>query len=219
VISFRIEPRDAAAVHRVRTRVGIAALLALALVLPFGCGGDDGGGGVVPTNLVASVVPSGTAAAPNLVRLRASSVSGDTAVLEVVLGGPTTSSDVYAFAFDLVLSNPAIAAYVAGSAAAGTALVPTGGQSITVQAVQTGNRVVVGITKVGGGAGNGVGAAEPAIVRLSFRVLAAGATQVTFSGSVAPQNPTGAPAALDSNVAIVPTIAFDGVAAAISASY
>jgi len=191
----------------------------LALALTPGCGGSDGGGGTVPTNLIASFAPSGTAAAPNLVRLRASSVSGDIAIVEVVLGGPTTSNDLYAFAFDLVLSNPAIATYVAGSAVAGTALVPSGGQSITVQAVQTGPRVVVGVTKVGGGAGNAVGAAEPVVLRLSFRVLAAGGTEVTFSGSIAPQNPTGGPAALDSNVALVPTIQFDGAIAMILGSY
>ena len=77
-------------------------------------------------------------------------------------------------------------------------------------ASQHGNRVVVGVSKTGGGEGNRIDGPEEPVVRLTFRVLATGATDLTLAGSPAnPQNPTGAPAALDSAGAVVPGVTFD----------
>jgi hypothetical protein len=81
------------------------ALLALA----FGCGSDDG---TLAPPLTASFRSSGTASAPNRVRLVSPTVSADTVVVDVLIGGPTTSADLYSFAFDLLLRDPSIAVYV-----------------------------------------------------------------------------------------------------------
>ncbi|MFQ5818294.1 MAG: hypothetical protein ACE5H2_10135, partial [Terriglobia bacterium] len=82
---------------------------------------------------------------------------------------------------------------------------------------QSGNRVIVGVTKLGGGAGNGIGPLEPIIVSLTFQVLKVGTTNITIVGSPAnPQNPTAAPAALDSTGVVISSVFFDTFAAQIS---
>lgn len=188
----------------------IVAMVLAPMALP-GCGGGGGGdGGMMPAPVVARFTGTSAASAPNLVRLTGSP-SGNTVVVRVVVGGPTTSSDLYSFAFDLVLGDTSVATYVAGSATFGTALTLSGGQTSDVEATLQGNRVVVGVTKLGGGAGNGV-ATEQTVVTLTFRVLKAGSTTLTFAGAP----PSGSPACLDSNLATIPSIAFDAGSATLS---
>jgi hypothetical protein len=191
----------------VPARLGLLALLAATLA----CGGDGGGGGMQP-GVSASFTASATAAAPDLARLRAGAAAGDTVTVEVALSGPTTSGDIFSFAFDLVLSDASVARYVAGSAAIGDALVPAGAQTRDAFASQNGNRVIVSATKLGGGAGNAVAAGEHVVVSLVFRLLRAGSTTVTFAGSTSPQDPTNDPAALDSTGAVIPSVVFDAAA-------
>ena len=183
--------------------------LGLVLLLTARCSGG-GDGGTIPLDLDASFTPSGTPATPDGVRLIAGPAVDDHIEIAVVLGGPTESSDIYSFVFDLVLGDASVAEYVAGSAELGDALVLEGGQGALVQASQNGDRVVVGVSKSGGGAGNGVGPAEPAVVRLTFRVLQAGVASITLAGSPAnPQDPSDDPVAFDSGGAVIPSIAFD----------
>ena len=190
--------------------VGLAlACFVLAAAAAIGCGGGDGGNDsvIVPAS-TASFAASGTLAAPNLVWLNQVSASGNLVVLEVVLGGPTTSSDLYSFAFDLVLGNAGVVQYVPGSAEVGDSLTTSGGQTLAVEASQSGGRVVVGVTKLGGGAGNGVAGAQAGVVQLTFKALTVGTSTISFSGSTA----------LDSVGDPIGSIVFDAVPAAISGS-
>jgi hypothetical protein len=190
----------------------IVVLPLLLLPLAAGCGGGSSGDPTQPA-FTAQFTPSGTPTAANLVRMTQAVVDRDLVRVNVVIGGPTSSSDIYSFAFDLVLSDPSVAAYVAGTAQAGTALQPTGGQSITVLANPDSsrpNRVVVGVTKVGGGSGNGVGSGEPTVVSLVFRVLRQDATSIAFGGSsVVPTDPKFNPVALNSSNAVISSVQFD----------
>jgi hypothetical protein len=190
------------------------ALLAMVSLLPA-CGGGGGGGGNGGGGLTASFAGSGTASAANLVRLTGGAVAGTTVTINVVLAGPTTSSDIYSYAFDLALGDTTVAQYVTGSATAGPMFSPGAGQGVSAVASQIGDRVVVGVTLTGGGAGSGdgVAAGEPIIVSLTFRVLKAGTSSLSFAGAPSPT-----PAALDSNGATIGSITFDGTAASISGS-
>ncbi len=188
----------------------------LAVAVGLGCGGGGGDGAVA--GLTASFAESGTPAAPNRVRLTRVSSGGELMTLEAALGGTTTSSDLYSFAFDLVLSDPTVVQYVPNSVQIGTVLTPSGGQTLAVEAVQSGGRIIVGVTKLGGGAGNGVSASEASIVRLTLKVLKVGTSMISFSGSISPSNPTGQPVALDSSGVPIGSVIFDPTPAAISGS-
>lgn len=158
----------------------------------------------------ASFIPSATAASANNVRL-VGSAAGNRVIIDVVISGPTTSSDLYSFAFDLVLGNANIARYVNGSATFGTALTIGATQQEQVLASQNGNRVTIGVTKLGGGSGNGIGGSEETIVTLTFEVLQREMTTLTIAGSL-----PNAPAALDSTGAVVDSVQFDTAAAVIT---
>jgi hypothetical protein len=200
--------------HRFRVAAALALLAALAAP---GCSDDDDPILFPPEPPPsAAFAASGTAAAPNLVRLRSASTTGDVATLEVAIGGPTTSTDVYGFAFDLVLSNPAVAHYIAGSAQFGTALTPSGGQTTVVLAQQSGNRVTVGASLFGGGPGDQIGAGESVILTLRFRVVRLGTTLILFDGSTDPTDPTDDPAAADSTGAVIGSVTFDPSPATLS---
>lgn len=165
--------------------------------------------------MTAQFTGSGTASSPNLVRMTQAVVDRDLVRINVVIGGPTSSSDLYSFAFDLVLSDATVAAYVPGTAQAGTALQPSAGQSITVLVNPDSarpNRVVVGVSKIGGGSGsgNGIGAGEPTVVSLVFRVLRRDVTSITFGGSSSnPTSPNFNPVALNSSNAVISSVNFD----------
>ncbi len=174
------------------------ALAALVLAIPA-CSSGGGGGGGGGGGATASFATNDAAAAANLVRLLGGAVSGSNITLNVAIGGPTTSSDYYAFAFDIVIGDSTVARYVPGSATAGGFL--QGG--LNVNANQVGSRVVVGISKQGAVAGNGTAAAEATVISLTFEVLKVGSTSLTFDGSPS-GNPGGAncsangPEAIDS---------------------
>lgn len=187
----------------------MVTVLLLLATLATGC--SSGGGadlGVLPAGLSASFADSGTAAAPDVVRI-SGNPTDDLVNVEVRIGGPTTSADFYSFAFDLMLGDSTVAEYVAGSASAGTALTTDGGQALQVLATRQGDRITIGVTKLGGGTGNAItGTGESTVVELVFRLLRAGTTTLTIEGS-----PGTDPAALDSGGNEIDSVTFDPVAA------
>ncbi len=182
-----------------------AAWLAAAIAVWTGCVGSS----VNEPAILAGFDGSGTPASANQVRLLSSASNGDVVTLEVALGGPTSSTDLYSFAFDLVLSDPTVAQYVSGSAHAGDALQVTGIQSQSALASQVGDRVVVGVSKLGGGPGNGIAGSESVLMTLSFRILRKDVTGISFGGT---------PTAIDSGGSRVGTVAFDSQPARLSGS-
>jgi hypothetical protein len=189
-------------------------LLVLAAWLPLvACGGGGGGSDsttVVTTPIAAGFTASGTTSSPDLVRMTGS-VAGDQVTLDIVLAGTTTSSDIYSFAFDLVLGDGSVAQYVSNSVSLGDALTLSGGQTGSALASQSGNRIVVGVSKLGGGvgSGNGIGATEDTVVTLRLRLLRRQSTTITFGGP---------PSAIDSQGNVIGTIQFDGAASSVQGS-
>ena len=180
------------------------------------CGGGGDGGGMVETGLRATFTDSGTDSAPDLVRLTGSP-SSERVLVEVVLAGPTTSDDITSFAFDVAIGDTSVLAFGDVPATSGPALSTAGCLEPTVLAEQSGDRVVVGVTKLRC-SGNGLPAGEQAIVNLNFRVLREGTSTLTIEGSPAsPGSPAGEPTAFDSDTAEIDSIRFDGEAATIRA--
>jgi hypothetical protein len=157
------------------------ALTMIALALP-GCGGSDsnsGGGGTAP--VTATFVSNDASTGSDLVRFSAATCVNSICTLEVSIG-TTSASNYYAFAFDILISNPAIARFVNGSDATGSFLQGT----VDSIASQPSDRVVVGVSKVGAIAGNGA-PAEDDVMILSFEMIGTGDATLTFVGS--PNNP------------------------------
>jgi len=154
----------------------------------------------------ASFTGSGTPSSSDMVRLREGASNGNLVTVHVMIAGPTTSADIYAFAFDLVLSDPAIARFVEDSAVAGPALVPGSCLDVLVLAVQREDRVVVGVTKLGC-SGNGIPNGEETIVSLDFRLLQPGSTTIGFWPSAI---------TLDSETIPISSISFDPLSATLA---
>jgi hypothetical protein len=182
----------------------IIATLAIVTVWA-GCGGGDD---PVRGGVVASFSESGTAAQDNQVRLVGGATSGDTVIVEVACG-ETDSLDVYGFAFDLVLSDPSVAEYVAASVEAGDAF---SGNVIAV-AEQNGERIVIGVSQTDQ-TGDAIAGPESSVVRLALKLLKTGTTEISFEGSTG-SNPTNDPTAFDSGGTPIGTIVFDAVPATV----
>jgi hypothetical protein len=137
-------------------------------------------------------------------------------VVQAVIYGPTTSQDIYSFAFDIGIGDPTVVKFVSGSAVAGDALQPSAGQDVQALADLgtlggggvDNSRVVVGVSKTGGGVGNGVAGASAVVVELSFQVQKGGTTTLTLTGSPSPQ-------ALDHGGSPIGSIAFDAASASV----
>src|SRR5262245_66287407 len=120
----------------------------------YGCGGSDNGPG-----FSSAYTASSTPQAANLVKVVPKGANGNRLVVDVVIYGPTTSTDLYSFAFDVVIGDPSVLSFVSGSATAGSALVAGMGQSIQAIAAPSGSdptHIVVGVSKLGGGGGTAV---------------------------------------------------------------
>jgi hypothetical protein len=117
--------------------------------------------------------------------------------------------DVYGFAFDLVLSDPSVAEYVPASVEAGGAF---SGNVIAV-AEQNNERIVIGVSQTDQ-TGDAIPGPESVVVRLAFRVLETGTTEISFEGSTG-SNPTNDPSAVDSGGTPIGTIVFDAVPATV----
>ena len=193
--------------HSSWTRVAIAVFC---LLLAVNCGGGDGDGG----SLGASFTASSTAATPRLIKMVQHSKSGSHVSVDVVIYGPDTTLDMYTFAFDVLIGDPTIARFVPTSEVAGGALVPFAGQSVqaiadlgTLPGGGTDlSRVVVGVSKLGGGVGNGIAGASAVVVRLTFALQKTGSTTLTLGGTPSPQ-------VLNSNGVAIGSITYDAAAA------
>jgi len=185
---------------------GRVVLTTVALVLVgAGCGG---GSETIPAGVTASFSGSGTAVQSNGVRLVGGSATDAIVTIEVVCG-ETDRADVYGFAFDLLLADPSVATFVAGSAAPGSAL----NGSVIATASQIGGRVVVGVTQTDQ-TGDKITGPESVVVRLAFRVLKTGMTEIRFGGSTG-SNSTTTPAAISSSGDPIESVAFDKMPATI----
>ena len=189
----------------------VIAVMCVAATLGFGCHNDDN------SSLSASFMESGTATAPLLVKLVQKSVNNSQVVVQAVIYGPDTTLDMYTFAFDVKIADPTIVGFVAGSAVEGGALQAFAGQTIeTIAELGTllaggvdNSLVVVGVSKLGGGVGNGIAGTSAVVVALSFQVLKAGTTTLTLTGSPTPQ-------VLDSGGTPIGTITFDAASASMT---
>ena len=184
--------------------------LALLGLLGASCGGGGDGGSMVNPSLTVTFSDSGTASAPDMVRLTGSP-SRERVLIDVVLAGPTTSDDISSFAFDVTIGDTSVLAYGDVAAVAGPVLSTAGCGDVLVLARQSADRVPVGVAKPGC-AGNGIPAGEQSIVTLSFRVLKPGTSTLTLEGS-----PSQAPAAFDSGIDKIESIQFDSLSATVRA--
>lgn len=189
--------------------------LALALVLTAwlpGCSDDD------PATFAVAFTPSSTASAPRVIKLVQKSKSGGRVVVSVVVGGPDMTLDMYSFAFDVKIGDPDVLRFVNGSDVPGSALVPFAGQTVdSIVGLGTlpgggsdPSTVVVGVSKLGGGLGNGVSTASAVIVDLAFDVRSAGTTTLAITGSGG--NP---PRVFDSGGSVIGTMTFDAATASV----
>lgn len=185
-------------------RIWVPAMLA-ALSCLTGCSHGT------TSNSNAYFYSSGTASQPDQVRLVSGGVAGDRLTVQVRIDGPTASSSLDAFSFDLLLSDPTVADYVDGSARAGDALDPDGSGAVDVHVVHVDQRLSVAVGASSGSQGTGVGAGAATIVTVQFRILKPGTSALQFA-------PDPAPLALDASGAPVGSVSFDAVPSAIVAN-
>jgi len=165
------------------TRGFIAASFAVFALAGIGCGSDDS------PKLVGEFTASATPIAARLVKLVPQSQSGSRVVVQAVIYGPDTTLDMYSFAFDVKIGNPTVLGFVPNSAVAGPALQATGGQTISAIAGPDGadpSHIVVGVSKLGGGEGNGIGGTTEVVVSLAFDVLAEGTSTLAIAATPTP---------------------------------
>ncbi len=187
-------------------------LLATCLMLVVQSTAAGGEAVKAPAKLTAGFRSSKTVAKTNLVRL-SGTTEGDIVTVSVSIDGPTASADLHSFAFDLVLGDPKVVRYKSGSATFGNALRVVKGQSPQVMAVQIGDRVTVGVTKLGGGPGNAITGSDTEIMTLQFQLKSKGSSTLAIDGS-SPYEP----AAIDSKGAEIAGVDFDTEPALLSAS-
>ena len=88
-------------VTKSRRLVSLLGLMTLVLALPA-CGGSSSGGSGPPPTVTCAFTSNNAAAAADLVRFTDNVVvAGNLCTLEVAIGGATTDSNYYAFAFDV----------------------------------------------------------------------------------------------------------------------
>lgn len=186
--------------RRARSGVPLAALLVLLAAPPLvRCGGSSNPTSAPPAR--PTFTPPATAAAPNLVRLTGGDgVRSDRIEIIVGIGGPTTSTDITTYGFDLVVSDPTLLADTIVAASAGDALDGQDAEKTVVASAMTNGRFTFGVTKIVlGAAGNGVGAAGATIASITFRTLKRGSTAIHLDNVVA----------LDHTGQAVTTVTFD----------
>ncbi len=166
----------------------LSILLLIALPHLANCGTSTTGGAMPPPPKDPIFTGSGTASAPNLVTLSGGEPSpGSLIPVYVKIAGPTTSSDLFSFSFNIALSDPSIVRSV--TSMQGDALV---GQQAVVTNLN-GNLLVIGVSRLGG-TGNGVGASGGTLLGLVFRMdpTKPGTTTLTFDSAKVLDH-TGAP--------------------------
>ena len=133
--------------------IGPAVLACAATLACNSSGGGRGDGGVItpPPGPIPVFQCSDSPAAPDTVVLRCGErISASTWRINVVIGVPTTSTDINGFDFDVVF-DPLLLAYLPGSAQPGVLLSQGGGTVLFAAATSPGDpgRLVVGIHKAG----------------------------------------------------------------------
>lgn len=179
----------------------LAATLLFAVTAITGCSSSTG------SESSPDFWSSGTPVAPDQVRLAGGPSISGTLTLLVQVVGPTSADDLSGFSFDLLLSDPAVADYVDGSATVGTALDPDGTSGVSIQVVHNLQRVSVTVSRRSG-SGNGVSPGQATVLALRYRVQSSGTTAVQFA-------PDPAPAALDAQGVPISSISYDMVPSAI----
>ena len=190
------------------TRAFVLLSIAVFALAGYGCGSNNDS----PT-LVGQFTASGTAPALHLVKLLPQSNSGARVVVQAVIYGPDTNLDMYTFAFDVTIGDTTLLAYVPNSAVAGNALQAFAGQTITAIAGPDGqdpSHIVVSVSKLGGGLGNGVAGNSAIVLTLMFDVLKEGSSTLAISAA-----PT--PSVLDSNGDPIASLTFDTAAGNVTA--
>ncbi len=183
-----------------RARTIPALLLVLALPLALRCGGTSEVTEVIAERPV--FTSTSTAEAPDLVRLSGGEgLRSDQIQIEVSIGGPTTSSDIFAINFDIVFSDPTLVSTLSSAigdvfTVSSDPLVPP---PIAVVGAVIGDRVNVGVTKCIPDTGEGVDAAGATIVTIVFTTNHTGSTSLWLENGVA----------LDSTGAAIGSIVFD----------
>jgi hypothetical protein len=127
-----------------------AIVLALAGWTALSCGGGGGGGDDGPSFRCQDSAVAADAAALRCGQIRSTGVR----VLRLVLGGPTSSSDIMGFNLDVVFDSTVLE-YVAGSASGGTLLNQDGDDPLLAAALSGSDpgRLIVGIHRTNQPAG------------------------------------------------------------------
>ncbi len=157
------------------------AVLALTVFVFASCAGSGGLPGS-PGAMQPVFYSSGAALAPDLVRLTGGPFTSGQLQLTVTIGGPTTSTDIVGFAFDLVFSDPYLVQVLA--VAPGNAL---GGNVMLLPqqpAIHDG-RLTVGIVKTAPAAGMQIGAPESTVVTVLLKTMKKGTSTVRFENAAA----------------------------------
>ena len=129
----------------------------LACVALLACGGGGGGGAVVtppvPTFQCSDAPPP--VPADQVVLRCGAQIARDVWRIDVVIGVPTTSTDIGGFNFDVVADDATLLAFVAGSGQQGELLGQGGATVLLAAATVPGEpgHLVVGIHRTGGGPG------------------------------------------------------------------
>ena len=156
----------------------VSILMLIGLPILVHCGSSSTGSIIEPTK-IPEFTASGTASEPNKVTLAFGGTAvGSLIYVDVKLGGPTTATNLHAFSFNILLSDPSIVRTV--KVTQGDAL--TGEQAVI--ATLTGGKVVIGVSELGA-TGNGVGAGGATILRLEFKMdpTKPGTTTLTFDSA------------------------------------
>ncbi len=157
------------------TAVTCLPLVALAVACGGGSGGEDPVPGNPKTNVELTFEPAAANPGPGTAALALEAASGDTVALRVSVTG---ADDVFAASLDVTF-DPDRVDFVDWSA--GDLLEGAGQKPFYLVTEQPG-RVVIGVSLSGGGAGVDVGVART-LIRLSFRALEAGSSEVAFENS------------------------------------
>jgi len=171
--------------------------LTLVVLLLAGCSNDS--------TTSAQFAASQTPAAPGLVQLAQSSISGTQVRVNVLLHGPEPDLDLAAYRFAIRISDTSVLRFVPQSTYEQSALVAGEGQTIQV-AVNTPDPSVVEVQvkKRGGGAGNGFASPAAVLIGLTFEVLGSGGATLSFAGVGASP-----PQVFDSTGSVIDDVIFD----------
>jgi hypothetical protein len=154
-------------------RKTLVLLASTMLLVSTACGGGSsgvaGGAGAGSTNLAASFMPAVTTPGPKTVSLAQANNSGNMVTLQFNI---TDTDDVHTAAFD-VLFDDALVEFVGHSS--GT-LLEQGGNTPLYQVGLSAGRIVVGVSR--GGSGGATATGSQSLMRLTFRVINAGQSQL-----------------------------------------